>query len=89
PNGNITRQEMIKIISNILENKFYKQENLEDLKKFKDFAEIATWAQESAALCLREKIISGVGEGKFAPQDNATRAQVATILYRIYGLCLH
>lgn len=89
PNGNITRQEMIKIISNILENKFYKQENLEDLKKFKDFAEIATWAQESAALCLREKIISGVGEGKFAPRDNATRAQVATILYRIYGLCLH
>ncbi|HHX23720.1 MAG TPA: DUF4430 domain-containing protein [Thermoanaerobacterales bacterium] len=88
PNGNITRQEMTKIISNILENKFLRQENLEDLKEFNDFEQIAPWARESAALCLREKIINGINEGVFAPLENATRAQAATILYRIYGLLI-
>lgn len=88
PNGNITRQEMTKIISNILENKFRPQENLEDLKEFRDFEEIAPWARESAALCLREKIIGGVSEGVFAPLENATRAQAAVVLYRIYSLII-
>ena len=86
PNGNITRQEMTKIIANILESKFWPQKNLEDLKKFQDFNEIAPWARESAALCLREKIFAGVREGVFAPQENATRAQAAAVLYRIYSL---
>ena len=79
---------MTKIIANILESKFWPQKNLEDLKKFQDFDEIAPWARESAALCLREKIINGINEGVFAPLENATRAQAATILYRIYGLLI-
>jgi len=88
PKGNITRQEMARIISNILENKFRPQENLDDLKRFKDFEQIASWARESVALCLREKIIKGVTEDKFAPLEKATRAQAATIIYRIYGLIM-
>ena len=71
-----------------MENKFLRQENLEDLKEFNDFEQIAPWARESAALCLREKIINGINEGVFAPLENATRAQAATILYRIYGLLI-
>jgi len=89
PKGNITRQEMAKIISNLLESKFKRQEKLDDLKKFKDFEKIASWAQESVALCLREKIIKGVTEDKFAPLEKATRAQAATIIYRIYGLIMN
>jgi len=71
-----------------VENKFQPRGNLDDLRKFKDFEEIAPWAREAVALCLREKIMSGVSEGKFAPLENATRAQAAMVLYRIYGLLL-
>ncbi|MFY9218616.1 MAG: S-layer homology domain-containing protein, partial [Tepidanaerobacteraceae bacterium] len=78
PNGKITRQEMAKIISNIMKDKFHSQEKVDNLKAFKDFEEIASWARESAALCLREKIIGGISEGVFAPLENATRAQAAT-----------
>jgi len=88
PNGKITRQEMAKIISNIMKDKFHSQEKVDNLKAFKDFEEIASWARESAALCLREKIIGGISEGVFAPLENATRAQAATVLYRIYGLLI-
>lgn len=88
PNGKITRQEMAKIISNIMKDKFHSQEKVDNLKAFKDFEEIAPWARESAALCLREKIIGGISEGVFAPLENATRAQAATVLYRIYGLLI-
>ena len=88
PNGKITRQEMAKIISNIMKDKFHSQEKVDNLKAFKDFEEIASWARESAALCLREKIIGGISEGVFAPLENATRAPAATVLYRIYGLLI-
>ncbi len=84
PNGSITRQEMAQIISNILERKYYKRENTENLRRFTDFAEIDSWATEGIALCLQEEIITGKGNGDFAPKENATRAEASVILYRLY-----
>lgn len=88
PDGKITRQEMTKIISNILKQKFDEEKNLSGLNKFEDNGKIAFWAKNAVALSLREKIINGVSENKFAPNDNATRAQAAIILYRLYSLLL-
>lgn len=88
PEGNITREEMAVIIAKALEQKGYPGGRTEDLAVFKDRAEIASWAQKAAALAVREGIISGVGDGRFAPGENATRAEAAVMLYKLYGLVL-
>ncbi len=85
PAGNITRQEMAAIIAKALEKKGYLPAQAGQLDPFSDRGEIAEWAQTSAAMAIREGIISGMGDGRFAPAENATRAQAAVMLHRLYG----
>ncbi len=89
PEGNITRQEMAKIIAEVLENNSYRKADIEELNIFKDNNQISDWAKEFVALTVREKIINGIsnGQGKvFAPLNNATRAESAKMLYELYKL---
>ncbi|MCT4621789.1 MAG: S-layer homology domain-containing protein [Marinisporobacter sp.] len=86
PNGNITRQEMAVIVAKVLEKKGYEKANLDHLNIFEDTENIARWAKNSVSLCVKEKVISGMGDGNFAPKENANRAQAATMLYKIYNL---
>jgi hypothetical protein len=86
PNGNITRQEMAVIVAKVLEKKGYEKSSLDHLNIFKDTENIASWAKDSVSLCVKEKIISGMGDENFAPKENANRAQAATMLYKIYNL---
>ncbi|MCL6610369.1 MAG: S-layer homology domain-containing protein [Peptococcaceae bacterium] len=88
PEGNITRQEMAVIIARVLLKKGYKNGKSEDLAAFRDRTEMASWAEGPAALAVREGIISGVGGGRFAPRDRATRAEAAVMLHKLYGLML-
>ncbi len=88
PNGNITRQEIAKIISNVLEEKGYKKGNTEDLNIFKDKENIASWAVDSVGLSVKEGLITGMDNGTFAPNEKATRAQAAVMLHRLYNLIM-
>lgn len=88
PEGNITRQEMAKIISKVLESKLYNEGDTKDLNIFNDKQEVASWAEKEVALVLREGIIKGVQENRFEPNKNATRAQATVMLYRLYQLIL-
>ncbi|PHV70501.1 hypothetical protein CS063_10465 [Sporanaerobium hydrogeniformans] len=47
----------------------------EDVANDAYYVEAVNWAQENS-------IVSGYGNGKFGPQDNITREQMAAILYR-------
>ncbi|SHH22999.1 S-layer homology domain-containing protein [Tepidibacter thalassicus] len=85
PNGDITREEMSKIIASVLERKGYKRAKIEELNVFKDKEKIASWAKEGVALAVREGIINGVDEKSFAPKQKATRAQAGVMLYRLYN----
>ena len=49
---------------------------------FTDAASVSSWAEEPMSWCVQEGIITGVGNGRLAPQGTADRAQVATMLYR-------
>ncbi len=82
PNGKITRQEIVKIIGQILEENKLKSENEELLKAFKDSAEIAEWAKEGAISSIEAEIIKGTN-GNFMPTKNASRAEAATMLNRL------
>ena len=83
PNGKITRQEQGVVLSNILKNYGYSQGeiNLED--EFNDAASIASWAEDGAVCAVHHGLIKGI-EGRFAPDEEATRAQSAVMLYRLY-----
>ncbi|WP_165000372.1 S-layer homology domain-containing protein [Anaerophilus nitritogenes] len=86
PNGKITREEMAVIIGKVLIQKGYTKESLEELERFSDKANIAPWANEDVALCVKESIISGMTDKTFIPKENANRAQAAIMLYKLYHL---
>ena len=49
---------------------------------FEDADEIADYAQEAVSALANEGIVSGVGNGMFAPKATATRAEAAVIIMR-------
>ncbi|WP_026896303.1 S-layer homology domain-containing protein [Clostridiisalibacter paucivorans] len=89
PKGNITRQEMSKVISKVLENRLYKNGDSKELNIFIDKEKISPWAKQAVALVVREDIMKGVGKNRFEPKQKVTRAQAAVMLYRMYDLILN
>lgn len=88
PDGYITREEMSKIIGEILEKNSYKKQGKSILTKFSDGNTIAPWAEEGAGITVHNKIIKG-SSGKFNPKSNATRAETSVMLYRLYELIIY
>ena len=50
---------------------------------YSDEADISQWAKEYVCDADYLGLINGVGEGRFAPKGNATRAQSAVIIKRL------
>ncbi len=42
-----------------------------------------TWYAEAVMYCQEHNLMAGIGNNRFAPESNLTRAQLATVLYRI------
>ena len=84
PNDNITRQEMAVIIVNAY-SYLEKQGANGGIDNFTDKAEIADWAKAAVDTASSVGLISGMGDGTFAPSSNATRAQAASIVRRLLG----
>lgn len=83
PNGDITREELCKVIAYFLtyrEHDLAKGESAKDL--FKDYGKIASWALPSVEAMVSAGLIQGDGTN-MNPKDTATRAEVATILCRV------
>lgn len=87
PNGNITREEMSKIIGLVLAQSSYKKQDKKLLTKFSDGSTIASWAEEGAAISIYNGVIQGAND-RFNPKANATRAEAAVMLYRLYDLIM-
>ena len=43
------------------------------------------WYAEAVMYCREHNLMAGTGNNQFAPESNLTRAQLATVLYRIEG----
>ncbi|MEK3885260.1 S-layer homology domain-containing protein [Paenibacillus sp. PL2-23] len=85
PNASITRAEMATMIARAL-----KVQGLKDvsdvegaLAAFSDASDINASLQAGVAFAAAYKIVQGY-DGKFAPNDNATRAQAAVIIHRAF-----
>jgi len=79
PNANITREQ----IATILYRYAGAEEAPEDaLTGYTDAGAISPWAVEAMRWAVSADIINGMTINALAPQGNATRGQIATILMR-------
>ena len=53
------------------------------LDSFTDLASVSSWAQSALCWTVEQKYVGGVTATELSPQSTATRAQVATILFRM------
>ena len=53
------------------------------MSKYTDFSDVSDWAVDAMAWANTEGIITGRTETTLAPKENATRAEVATMLMRL------
>lgn len=75
PNRPISRAQAAKIVSNFL--------GLKPTNEKISFSDVDQnhWAFDVVNLVAQHKIMNGLGDGRFAPTANITRAQMAQILY--------
>ena len=79
PTANITREQMAVMIYRFAQN--YGVELPSGTSAtFSDAASFSSWASEAIYAMQRAGIIDGVGGGRFAPADNATREQACKML---------
>ena len=83
PDGNITREELCKVIDGYLTYRGNALPRGESCKgKFADYGKIQKWALSSVEAMVSAGLIQGDGKN-VNPGGNATRAEVATVLSRM------
>ena len=83
PNAKITRQEIAVILNRYIANAGKNLAKPNAPAVFTDGDDIANWAFESVVTLQQIGIIGGFEDGTFAPSKGATRAEAATMLYRL------
>lgn len=82
PNGNITRNEISIILSKVLKLEVSEEEKIL-LINFKDMELIPDWTKPSVAEVVKAELMKGDTDYNFNPSNNATRAEAATVIYRL------
>lgn len=81
PDDPVTREQLTAMIARYCENVKNLAHAEADITGFVDYDLISGWARPHAAFCVASDIVSGMGDtGAFAPQDGATRCQMAKII---------
>jgi hypothetical protein len=85
PDTPITRQDIVYYSSRAMRaaDLSLDQPPLYILYEFDDFRDIAPYAQSAFAAMKYAGIINGIGDNKLGPSATATRAEAATIIYRM------
>jgi hypothetical protein len=88
PADNISRQDMAVMIARALQVVKNKSGAvISDTKTlFKDGSSIDSYAQSGVAVAAKYEIIKGLPDGNFAPTADATRAEAATMISRLFFL---
>jgi hypothetical protein len=82
PDDDITREQVAAILYRYAAFKGYDVTKTADLTKFSDNEDISSWAAAVMSWANAEGLITGTTDATLLPSDNATRAQLAAILYR-------
>jgi hypothetical protein len=86
PREKITRQDMMVLTTNALKiaGKISSTGTAADVQRFTDKSLIASYAVEGVATLVKEGIVVGSGD-VINPKGNASRAELAAIVYKIYS----
>ncbi|WP_067728652.1 S-layer homology domain-containing protein [Oceanobacillus damuensis] len=87
PEREITRQEMAVMIVNALD--FMEVDSIKSPLNFEDHTKIDSWAYSAVQKLVSHKIIEGKpinGKLYFAPNDDSTRAEAATLIYKMLNI---
>ncbi|WP_438444635.1 S-layer homology domain-containing protein [Gorillibacterium sp. sgz5001074] len=86
PQQEITRQEMMTLTARALKaaGKLKQAGSASELSRFADAGSVAPYAADSIAALLKNGIVTGDGSG-IRPLGQATRAETAVMMYRIYN----
>lgn len=82
PNDVITREEMATMIYRFADFLDFLPSTLDTALSYADANAISGWAQDGALYCQTKGLIVGYRNGRFLPQNAATRAEVATVVER-------
>lgn len=82
----ISREEMAVLLYRAAQAVNAKLDGKENGVAFLDEQQISAFAKEAVKELQQTGLVTGTGQGKFAPQGHATRAQAAVILERMYRL---
>lgn len=89
PNAPVTREQICALLTRFCKYMDIDFAQLNKQVNFTDSAKIYNYAKPSVADCQRAGIVSGMPDGSFAPKSSATRAEVATMLTRLYKLYIY
>jgi trimeric autotransporter adhesin len=80
PESKMTRAQAAQLFTNIF--------GIADENLTEDFSDVSEkdWFHDAVAAVLEHEIMNGMGNGKFAPEANLTRGQMAAIVVRAYEL---
>lgn len=87
PEGKITREDMCAAMARFIsylettEKKTFKK--TADPIDFPDADQISSYAKDAVKNCVAYGLINGTGDGSFKPKANASRAEVAAMIYRL------
>ena len=87
PDDLITREEMSKILSGVSALLSGKDLSIPDsfTMSYVDADQISLWAEEFVKFASYTGLMNGTQGGRFAPKESATRAQVATVIDRMFS----
>ena len=83
PNDYVTREEMCKILVGVMDKLGKDTISENDELLFADNENISLWAMEFISQAVNAGIMNGMGNNRFEPKGNATRAQAVTVIQRI------
>lgn len=83
PDESITREQIAAIIYRYAQYKGVAPTGAWAIRlDYADLAEISDYAAEAVMYCKLKGIMQGKDNNNFAPQDNATRAEIAALMHR-------
>lgn len=86
PDDQITREQMAVMLDKFLVAVKADVKTVNEEASFTDVALISSWAAEAVSRVQQYGIINGRTDGSFAPQDNANRAEAATVIKGCFEL---
>ncbi len=82
PNDNVKREQLVTILYRYAKKMGYATTSSGTLAGYADASSVSGWAKDAMSWAVSIGLVNGVDKTHLAPANNATRAEVATILMR-------